>query len=145
MQSANLSGPFRGCLYYALLGLPQATGLAGGYDCAMVTKLWQTINKLVTKRNELITNRIKNSNKPKQDFRKFSQTGRKIRPVFRREGDLPRGAGFVYNAPSKRRRGETERRSPARREAKKAVLACPFRAFAGGTAEQSLPDDRSST
>lgn len=32
MQSANLSGPFRGCLYYALLGLPQATGLAGGYD-----------------------------------------------------------------------------------------------------------------
>ena len=33
MQSANLSGPFRGCLYYALLGLPQATGLAGGYDC----------------------------------------------------------------------------------------------------------------
>ena len=34
MQSANLSGPFRGCLYYALLGLPQATGLAGGYDCA---------------------------------------------------------------------------------------------------------------
>ena len=115
------------------------------YFCAMVTKLWQTINKLVTKRNELITNWIKNSNKPKQDFRKFSQTGRKIRPVFRWEGDLPRGAGFVYNAPSKRRRGETERRSPARREAKKAVLACPFRAFAGGTAEQSLPDDRSST
>ena len=111
----------------------------------MVTKLWQTINKLVTKRNELITNWIKNSNKPKQDFRKFSQTGRKIRPVFRREGDLPRGAGFVYNAPSKRRRGETERPSPARREAQKAVLACPFRAFAGGTAEQSLPDDRSST
>ena len=34
MQSANLSGPFRGCLYYALLGLPQATGLAGGYDLA---------------------------------------------------------------------------------------------------------------
>lgn len=32
MLSANLSGPFRGCLYYALLGLPQATGLAGGYD-----------------------------------------------------------------------------------------------------------------
>ena len=32
MQSANLSGPFRGCLYYALIGLPQATGLAGGYD-----------------------------------------------------------------------------------------------------------------
>ena len=32
MHSANLSGPFRGCLYYALLGLPQATGLAGGYD-----------------------------------------------------------------------------------------------------------------
>ena len=32
MQSANLSGPFRGCLYYALLGLTQATGLAGGYD-----------------------------------------------------------------------------------------------------------------
>lgn len=32
MQLANLSGPFRGCLYYALLGLPQATGLAGGYD-----------------------------------------------------------------------------------------------------------------
>ena len=39
MQSANLSGPFRGCLYYALLGLPQATGLAGGYDyllCAIM-------------------------------------------------------------------------------------------------------------
>lgn len=35
MQSANLSGPFRGCLYYALLGLPQATGLAGGYDFAL--------------------------------------------------------------------------------------------------------------
>lgn len=35
MQSANLSGPFRGCLYYALLGLPQATGLAGGYDLAL--------------------------------------------------------------------------------------------------------------
>lgn len=32
MQSVDLSGPFRGCLYYALLGLPQATGLAGGYD-----------------------------------------------------------------------------------------------------------------
>ncbi len=36
MQSANLSGPFRGCLYYALIGLPQATGLAGGYDCALM-------------------------------------------------------------------------------------------------------------
>lgn len=36
MQSANLSGPFRGCLYYALLGLPQATGLAGGYDYSIV-------------------------------------------------------------------------------------------------------------
>ena len=37
MQSANLSGPFRGCLYYALLGLPQATGLAGGYDFCLQT------------------------------------------------------------------------------------------------------------
>ena len=36
MQSANLSGPFRGCLYYALLGIPQATGLAGGYDLAVL-------------------------------------------------------------------------------------------------------------
>ena len=37
MQSANLSGPFRGCLYYALIGLPQATGLAGGYDFGQET------------------------------------------------------------------------------------------------------------
>ena len=37
MQSVDLSGPFRGCLYYALLGLPQATGLAGGYDCMIKT------------------------------------------------------------------------------------------------------------
>ena len=110
----------------------------------MVTKLWQTINKMVTKRNELITNWIKISNKSKQNFRKFPQSDRKIRRIFRREGDLPKRAGFVYNAPSKRRRGETERRSPARREAQKAVLACPIRAFATGTAEQSLPDDRSS-
>ena len=35
MQSVDRSGPFRGCLYYALIGLPQATGLAGGYDCAL--------------------------------------------------------------------------------------------------------------
>ena len=44
MLSANLSGPFRGCLYYALLGLPQATGLAGGYDFVkqFSTPLWKT-------------------------------------------------------------------------------------------------------
>ena len=39
MQSVDLSGPFRGCLYYALLGLPQATGLAGGYDCDLIFEL----------------------------------------------------------------------------------------------------------
>ena len=39
MQSVDLSGPFRGCLYYALLGLPQATGLAGGYDSSATAKV----------------------------------------------------------------------------------------------------------
>ena len=43
MQSANLSGPFRGCLYYALLGLPQATGLAGGYDSPILKKRQETV------------------------------------------------------------------------------------------------------
>ena len=48
MQSANLSGPFRGCLYYALLGLPQATGLAGGYDLRAggVVGVSQHLNKV---------------------------------------------------------------------------------------------------
>ena len=33
MQSANLSGPLKGrCLYKALIGLTQASGLAGGFD-----------------------------------------------------------------------------------------------------------------
>ena len=33
MQTANLSGPLKGyCLYKALIGLTQASGLAGGFD-----------------------------------------------------------------------------------------------------------------
>ena len=33
MQTANLSGPLKGyCLYKALIGLTQASGLAGNYD-----------------------------------------------------------------------------------------------------------------
>ena len=34
MRSANLFGPLKGhCLYKALIGLTQASGLAGGFDC----------------------------------------------------------------------------------------------------------------
>ena len=51
MQSANLSGPFRGCLYYALLGLPQATGLAGGYDFT----LFEGCSELTKKEKEVLT------------------------------------------------------------------------------------------
>lgn len=48
MQSVDLSGPFRGCLYYALLGLPQATGLAGGYDCKKKNRvLLNSINYII--------------------------------------------------------------------------------------------------
>ena len=33
MRSANLFGPLKGrCPYYALIGLTQASGLAGGFD-----------------------------------------------------------------------------------------------------------------
>lgn len=48
MQSANLSGPFRGCLYYALLGLPQATGLAGGYDYWGISTVRSPMEMLLT-------------------------------------------------------------------------------------------------
>ena len=40
MQTANLSGPLKGyCLYKALIGLTQASGLAGGFDWVLTNFL----------------------------------------------------------------------------------------------------------
>ena len=41
MQSADRFGPLKGlCPYKALIGLTQATGLAGGFDCLNKDNHW---------------------------------------------------------------------------------------------------------
>ncbi len=44
MQSANLSGPLKGCCpNNALLGLTQAPGLAGGFDFRLISESFLTL------------------------------------------------------------------------------------------------------
>lgn len=55
MQSANLSGSLKGlCPYQALIGLNQATGLAGGFDsvvCDVVLKYCLISNNTAVLKN----------------------------------------------------------------------------------------------
>ena len=45
MRSANLFGPLKGhCLYKALIGLTQASGLAGGFDFRGLFKYFSVIS-----------------------------------------------------------------------------------------------------